>query len=77
MPPLSDSEGVVMDIPGRDRIFRAKQHNLPIRIHLQKMYSKYLREVVQYPKTYKPTIGQDMRECFVKTIVEVTTCTPN
>ena len=53
-----------MDTVGRDRLFKAKQHNLPIRVHLQKMYSKYLREVVQYPKIYKPTIGQDMRECF-------------
>jgi hypothetical protein len=28
------------------------------------MYSRFLREVVQYPKIYKPTIGQDLRECF-------------
>ena len=53
-----------MDTVGRDRLFKAKQHNLPIRVHLQKMYSKYLREVVQYPKIYKPTIGQDMRSVF-------------
>lgn len=54
-----------MDTVGRDRLFRAKQHNLPIRVHLKKMYSKYVREVVQYPKIYKHTVGQDMRECFM------------
>lgn len=53
-----------MDKAGRERLFRARQQNLPIRVHLQKMYSKYLREVVQYPKIYKPTVGQDLREAF-------------
>lgn len=48
----------------RERMFRARQHNLPIKIHLQKMYSKFLREVVQYPKVFKPTIGADVREAF-------------
>jgi len=53
-----------MDETGRDRLFKARQHNLPIRVYVQKMYSKFIREVVQYPKIYKPTIGQDIRECF-------------
>lgn len=53
-----------MENIARERMFRARQHNLPIKIHLQKMYSKFLREVVQYPKVFKPTIGTDVREAF-------------
>ena len=55
-----------MDTIGRGRLFKADQPNLPIRVQLQKMYARYLREVVQYPKIYKPTIGQDMRESFME-----------
>ena len=49
---------------GRGRLFRAKQHDLPIRVLVQKMYSKYVREVAQYPKIYKATIGRDMGDAF-------------
>lgn len=48
----------------RSRLFRARQHDLPIRVLVQKMYSKHIREVAQYPKIYKATIGRDMGDAF-------------
>jgi len=48
----------------REKMFTTKQHNLPIKTHLQKMYSKFLREIIQWPKVFKPTLGVDVRETF-------------
>jgi len=61
---ISALSGSEEQVSLRQRLFRGKPE-MSIRVQLQRMYAKYLREVVKYPKIYKPTLGQDLRECFM------------
>ena len=38
-----------------------KKEGLPLRIAVQDIYHHHLREVVQYNKVHKPTLGQDIK----------------
>ncbi len=48
----------------KDKIFKAGQSELTLKVRLQGLYKHCLMAVAQMPKQYKPTIGVDLREAI-------------
>ena len=55
----------------RSKVFHSQNQGLPLRLALQDLYAHHLREAVQFPKQYKPTLGQDIRAAIAELRTEV------
>ena len=44
----------------REKLYRARVYNFPIRMEIQKLYNLYVTYYVQFPKEYKQTLGKDL-----------------
>ncbi|MDR3353936.1 MAG: four helix bundle protein [Synergistaceae bacterium] len=46
------------------KAFPSQNQGLPLRTAVQDIYQHHLREVVQFNKIYKPTLGADIRQAI-------------
>lgn len=48
----------------REQIIHSRSQKLPLMVLLEDIYAAFCREVIQWPKSYKHTLGEDVRRAI-------------